>query len=74
MAINRNLLLPSASSSSAIVKKTFNASSLSSIKGNKKELNLSPGKTSLKDLLSSINETVKKINIIVKKTTLSQSK
>jgi hypothetical protein len=74
MAINRNLLLPSASSSSAIVKKTFNASALASIKTNKKELTLSPQKTSLKDLLSSINETVKKINIIVKKTTLSQSK
>jgi hypothetical protein len=74
MAINRNLLLPSASSSSAIVRKSFNASSLASIKGNKKELNLSPGKTSLKDLLSSINKTVKNINIIVKKTTLSQSK
>lgn len=74
MAINRNLLLPSASSSNAIVKKTFNVSSLASIKTNKKELTISPQKTSLKDLLSSINETLKKINIIVKKTTLSQGK
>lgn len=75
MAINKNLLLPSSASSSAIVAKTFNASALASIKKVKPDFsNVVDKKTSLRDLLVSINEKVIKIDKVLKKTTLQQTR
>lgn len=75
MAINKNLLLPSAASSSAIVAKTIKTSALSSVKSFKSDVsNLKDNKSSLRDLLVSINEKVIKIDKILKKTTKLQNK
>lgn len=75
MAINKNLLSPSSASSSAIVAKTIKTSALSSVKSIKSDVgNLKDNKSSLRDLLVSINEKVIKIDKVLKKTTILQNK